>query len=276
MVAITKEEVFEIATALMQTGEKPTSISVRERLGTGSYTTIAGYLREWKANRKSLESVQSEEIPLEIREVGTQFTRVVWGAATDWLNRELATAKKVASEQVEEAEAQAQEAMVALESLERERDKLVTLKDELSARWEELHSKNSTLEGSVSELREELQRERERNHTLSDRVTVETARSAALEERVQQREQRSQELETELQSLRNELQALRQTHEQLSRQGDSLHIEKSSLEAKTIDLHQELDRERVRTAEMNERYQVLSERLIELTATQRHLKSDHG
>ena len=83
--AVTKEAIFEVATVLADAGEKPTSISIRERLGTGSYSTISAYLREWQASRKSVSTVQSEDIPPEIRESGNRFLLAVWTSAKDWL-----------------------------------------------------------------------------------------------------------------------------------------------------------------------------------------------
>jgi chromosome segregation ATPase len=274
--AVTKEEVFEVVTTLTQEGEKPTSINIRERLGTGSYTTISAYLREWQASRKNVSTVESEDVPPEIRESGSRLILAVWASARDWLNRELASVKKAASDQMEEAEAQAQEAMAAIAVIERERDKFASSNDDLTKEQQELRSRNSALEGLLGELREELQREKERNHALAERVTVEASRSAGLEERVKQGEQRSRDLEEEVKTLQAELREHRQAQEQLSLQRNSLQVEKSSLAEKTIDLRQELDRERGRTAEMSERYQALSERLIELTTTQRQIKSEDG
>ena len=47
-IGITYREVAQTATTLMQQGQQPTIDRIRERLGTGSKTTIASHLRQWK------------------------------------------------------------------------------------------------------------------------------------------------------------------------------------------------------------------------------------
>ena len=173
---------------------------------------------------------------------------------------------------MEEAEAQVQEAMATISIVERERDNLSGCNNKLAEEHQELCSRNSALESLLSELREELQREKERNHALAERITVESSRSAGWEERAKQGEQRSRNLEGEVKSLQADLRELRHAQEQLSIQCSSLQIEKNSLEEKTIDLRQDLDRERVRLAEMSDRHQVLAQRLLEVTEPQHMAK----
>lgn len=214
--AITKEEVFEVATAIAQEGEKPTSINIRERLGSGSYTTITGYLKEWKISRRDLTSIHHQEIPTEIRDAGSEFVRLVWSAASSWVGRELTTARKLTSEQVEEAETQTQEAMTALDLVERERDELLRTKELLGSQCSQLVAQCSGLEATVTALRAELQNERQHNRTLSDRLGVEGAKVAALEERRKLEYERSHNLEAELQALRIERTELERRTQALS------------------------------------------------------------
>jgi len=64
--AITRDQVFEAAEALVGNGEEPTYITVRERLGSGSFSTISKYLREWKAAGKGKEEGAAHvEVPAE-------------------------------------------------------------------------------------------------------------------------------------------------------------------------------------------------------------------
>lgn len=201
--AIMKEEVFEAADAIEHAGEKVSSLRVRERLGTGSLTTITGHLKEWRKAQRD-NAVQVEEIPQEIREAGIQFTRTVWTAASNWLRQELVTAKKISNSQVEEAEVQAQEAMMALESLEKERDELFKGNEALRHQYNERGTRVSVIEATISELRAELQNEREHSRELFSKLSTEGARAATLEERAKQIEERSQKLELEGQSLKSE------------------------------------------------------------------------
>jgi hypothetical protein len=66
--AITREQVFEAAETLSREGEEPTYITVRERLGSGSFSTISKYLREWKAAGKGKDEGTAEvTVPAEFR-----------------------------------------------------------------------------------------------------------------------------------------------------------------------------------------------------------------
>ena len=45
---ITKEQVYEAAGALLEEGTVPTVQSVRERIGSGSYSTVSSHLAQWR------------------------------------------------------------------------------------------------------------------------------------------------------------------------------------------------------------------------------------
>lgn len=78
MAKLTREEIFQACDAIWQEGKIPTNSKVRARLGRGSFSTIAGYLREWKESSSdpNLEQVSGIEFPVssEAREL---FDRLV-------------------------------------------------------------------------------------------------------------------------------------------------------------------------------------------------------
>jgi hypothetical protein len=49
--SITEDQVFTVAQALMDSGVRPTSAKIRERLGKGSATTIQAMLERWRERR---------------------------------------------------------------------------------------------------------------------------------------------------------------------------------------------------------------------------------
>ncbi|MEO8963636.1 MAG: DNA-binding protein [Gammaproteobacteria bacterium] len=60
-------EVASIATQLLGEGRSPSVAHIRLLLGTGSTTTVANHLRQWKANQESTTLVSAKEnIPLEL------------------------------------------------------------------------------------------------------------------------------------------------------------------------------------------------------------------
>lgn len=67
---ITYQEVSEIATQLLNKGQNPTIERVRLMLGTGSSTTIANHLRQWKSEQTEGAAItHKENIPRELNSI---------------------------------------------------------------------------------------------------------------------------------------------------------------------------------------------------------------
>jgi hypothetical protein len=60
---VTQDLVTTIADGLAAAGIEPTILTVQERIGAGSYTTVKCYLDQWKAQQAQLPAV---EVPPEI------------------------------------------------------------------------------------------------------------------------------------------------------------------------------------------------------------------
>lgn len=64
---ITYQAVATAAAQLLEQGNNPTVVLVRHVLGTGSSTTIANYLRQWKSNQIASALIAAKEnIPSEL------------------------------------------------------------------------------------------------------------------------------------------------------------------------------------------------------------------
>ncbi len=74
---ITKEQIFEAATSLQEAGMAPTVQAVRERIGSGSYSTINTHLPDWRKEHAEEALVNIPEIPEKIM---TAFNQVWTGA----------------------------------------------------------------------------------------------------------------------------------------------------------------------------------------------------
>jgi len=74
---ITKEQIFEAATHLQEAGIAPTVQTVRERIGSGSYSTINAHLAEWRKAHAEQALVNIPDIPEKIM---TAFNQVWAGA----------------------------------------------------------------------------------------------------------------------------------------------------------------------------------------------------
>jgi uncharacterized protein (UPF0548 family) len=64
---VSYSEVAEKATQLLGEGRNPSVERIRILLGTGSTTTVANHLRQWKANQEATTLTSAKEnIPLEL------------------------------------------------------------------------------------------------------------------------------------------------------------------------------------------------------------------
>ncbi len=74
---ITKEQIFEAATNLQEAGIASTVQAVRERIGSGSYSTINAHLAEWRKEYAEQALVNIPDIPEKIMAAFNQ----VWASA---------------------------------------------------------------------------------------------------------------------------------------------------------------------------------------------------
>jgi len=138
---ISKTQVFNAADAISAAGQAPTVASVRAKLGTGSYTTITGMLRDWKAQSEIKNSDDDEsDVPEEVTEALGRAASIVWKAAQDHFRHELATVKKESERAILQAQSQAQDAMAEICRLEEELEECESHVDNLNATIDKLRS----------------------------------------------------------------------------------------------------------------------------------------
>ena len=87
---ITKEQVFETAAALAEEGTRPTVNNIRERLGSGSYSTITAHLAAWREDSAAVVAPAPSDIP---EAVQSSFGRV-WALANKAARDELETQRE--------------------------------------------------------------------------------------------------------------------------------------------------------------------------------------
>ena len=87
--AITTEQIHATANQLASEGIKPTQTNVRERLGGGSFTTIAEALRSWRAEQETVAELQAVVIPQDINDRTQVLVAQVWETAQSLANDRL-------------------------------------------------------------------------------------------------------------------------------------------------------------------------------------------
>jgi chromosome segregation ATPase len=191
--AITKDQIFEVADELDAAGQNPTLAAVRKALGGGSFTTISEAMSEWRA-RKTAEAVPIREpAPQAVNDKLTELGADLWAVALELANNRLAAerealevaradmttkqqeAAELADQLIDELDAakariNAQEAAAAAAKTE-----AAELADKLTAASE----RAATAEARASELRAEL------DHAHREAIAVRADHEAALEKAVE-------------------------------------------------------------------------------------------
>ena len=160
---VTQAAVVEAADTLDATGEEPTIITVQERIGGGSYTTVKRYLEEWKAQRQ-ITRQPAIEIPDAIVAKGNEFVRSLWVAAAALADERVTQAREEAWRQVETVRAALTDAEAAIGRLETE--------------GEEQAQRLTNQQRSIEQLRVDLDQSR-------TAVSVAEARATEQEQRVE-------------------------------------------------------------------------------------------
>lgn len=85
---ITEQQVFEAAEALLQEGQGVTVSSVRERLGSGSYTTINAHLGKWREANDNRRPADIPEIPPSVDNALRHVWALAWKEAQERIKTE--------------------------------------------------------------------------------------------------------------------------------------------------------------------------------------------
>ncbi|WP_168224965.1 DNA-binding protein [Azoarcus sp. DD4] len=81
--AITKQDVFRVASEIDAEGGKASALEVRRRLGSGSYSTITAALKEWKESAEAAkEGAELSPVPAEVLEKLTLAAGDLWAVAS--------------------------------------------------------------------------------------------------------------------------------------------------------------------------------------------------
>lgn len=168
--AITKEQVFDAADSLEQMGTDPTYLHVRLHLGSGSFSTIQKYLRQWKEMRGDASGVVAEsEVPEVLVSAARGFARDAWRVAQSAIARKTAALR-------EELEQQNVSAMQDAEAASR-------MVDTLQAKLEELRAQHVDDTAQMTTLREHLSEAERRRlicETAHERMSEEYTRKTQL------------------------------------------------------------------------------------------------
>ncbi len=185
--AITHEQIIEVADALVGAGQNPTLAAVRKALGGGSFTTISEALKTWRQARQE-ERIRAEiiDIPSALQQAFEEAGRLVWKEATAQHAAKLAEERLALEDAHDRYESERNEAVDAADQISAELEQTV-------AALEQEQSAHADTQRSLLEARQEIERV--------------LAKGRELEARVEERGRQVTTLESELVAVRGELAA---------------------------------------------------------------------
>ncbi len=183
---ISEQQVIEAAEQLAQSGQAVTVSAVREVIGSGSFSTINGYLAKWK---DSTDKGKAADVP-DMPEAVGRAMRHLWGAA--W--NEAQSGIKAEREGLE----------AARREMERERR-------DMAQEIARLEAENAAQGDELARLKEQLTAETAAKTKAEAELNTLRVENARLDERAKAAESRGDELRQELGQLNARLQELAAT-----------------------------------------------------------------
>jgi chromosome segregation ATPase len=173
---ISKEQVYEVAAALRDEGIAPTVQIIRERLGTGSFSTISSGLSAWKVENANRISVNIPSMPDKVQVAFQQ----AWASATRRAQQDV------------EAERQALEAM--RKEIDKDRAEMAAEINRLETELEETRNREGTMRTALEQARQECE-------TAEHQFTKLRIENARLDERSKASDIRAGELKIQVGAL---------------------------------------------------------------------------
>lgn len=183
MTTPTRQRIFEIAEELLLEGRRPTQQLVRERMGSGSLTTINRALNEWwsSLSQRLEQSTKGYDIP----EPVVRLSSRLWTETLAYARRE---------HSLQRAELEKSLALLQTD-LNTERSQHSLQLKELNQLINEVRQRNNTLEKQVETLRKALQESQDECFHLAHdqtKITLNDSSEELLEARVRLQLQQEQ------------------------------------------------------------------------------------
>jgi chromosome segregation ATPase len=181
--AITKDQVFEAANQIAETGETPKLSNVRAKIGRGSNTDLGPFFKEWKEQQKPTEVVATpaEPAPQQVLDLLNEVAPQIWACAAKIANEHLQSERQAmelektrltealaeANELGDQSEFELEAAKYKIEALTTEateaaKTAAADLVKQVTAR-SEAETKAATLSGTVEALTTQI---KELNNTI--------------------------------------------------------------------------------------------------------------
>lgn len=179
--ALSKEQIFAVASEFQTAGQTPTLAAVRKALGGGSFTTISEAMAEWKAAQKaSAGQTPKEPTPQAITDKLATLSAEVWVVAQDLASTRIAAERTAMETARSESEAARQEAMALADQVSADLEGAQKALAEAQSARATIEQECARLQGQMAALRE---------HQEARLTDLESERDDAREEAARAREE---------------------------------------------------------------------------------------
>lgn len=177
--AITTEQIHATADQLASEGIKPTQAAVRERLGGGSFTTIAEALKTWRQEQHTTAQLAEVVLPNDLAERSHTLIAQLWETAQALANERLAKEREALEHKEALMTAEVEEAQQIVKTLEGEQA-------ELTAQLDELNNKATSQAEQLEQEQDTNRRQAEQIKQLETQLTAQQERADDLAKRLDQ------------------------------------------------------------------------------------------
>jgi hypothetical protein len=250
---VSYNEVAEAATQLVGQGRNPTVEQVRLLLGTGSSTTIANHLRQWKANQESTSLISAKEnLPPEF----VAMMKGLWERLINHSEEEVGKIEKNYQQTVAELQQDVEKYKTNNQRWQKLHDQWLaeknqwsseklTLEQALEFAHKEIASLHAKQDAGHQQLRDKQERvdELHRLHKQTQN-NLEHYRESTREQRLldqQQQDQQKQQLQLEIKTLNEQLVIQREKISALQQQSQLLQQTNASLEKRHTETQSNLE-----------------------------------
>jgi hypothetical protein len=219
---VTYTEIAQAAHHLLGQGKNPTIEQIRLFLGTGSSTTIAHHLKQWKEGQNSSSLIAAkEQLPQEL----IAIVKGLWERVMDQSHKQVGVIQADANRTIRELEEEVQKYKTNNQRWQQlfnqwQQEKAQLSNDTLTLKQaiESLHKEQSLMQAKNEALQQQLQDKQERIDELhrlhsQAQMNLEHYRESAREQRLieqQQFEQQKQELQAKVKILKEQLALIRE------------------------------------------------------------------
>jgi len=236
---LTEEEVHTACSEISAQGERPTSLTLLDKIGRGSLTTITKYLNTWhisdEAQALNIDSLPvMVQLPEELSKDGEDLIKRVWNVAKGIADKELDVQRETLKQAESINQLKVEEAFKFSEAqamkIERLEDDFISMKNQLDEKHKDyrqaaddlntvektnvgLSKDNEQLQHELDSLQQQLNTVAQQNKILTQEKNTVQKECADL---IKQKDQEIKTLEIELVKVNEKLTSSVTTHNKLS------------------------------------------------------------